>query len=172
VTSPSKKNETSRYIFLHNTRTHTRARRVGSGPGPKKFNWSGPLFLCMQRNSYVWISILLVRFTKKKHLIYSQVTLILWIRWPFSERKLNMTLSRNYFNLDFLCGVSVKTQFSMSTENWHCGIFFIKGIFTNISTKRTLNIGLCIKLYSGITINDNTVFALFLFSLFCCKTLY
>ncbi len=22
---------------------------VGSGPGPKKFNWSGPLFLCMQR---------------------------------------------------------------------------------------------------------------------------
>ncbi len=31
-----------------------------------------------------------------------KIALILRIRWPFSQRKFNMTTSRNYFNLDFI----------------------------------------------------------------------
>jgi hypothetical protein len=44
----------------------------------------------------------------KEFLLIIQVALILWIRWPFSERKFNMTTISNYFNLDFKCGVCVK----------------------------------------------------------------
>ncbi len=44
---------------------------------------------------------------KNKIPLYPQVALILWIRWP-PERKFNMTTIRNYFNLDFKCGVCVK----------------------------------------------------------------
>jgi hypothetical protein len=79
-----------------------------------------------RRTKYNWLLFLSPQINK--------VALILWIRWPFSERKFNMTTSRNCFNLDFICGICVQIlSLVFVPKNWHGGIFFIKGIFTNIS---------------------------------------
>jgi len=77
---------------------------------------------------------------------YFQLAIILWICWHFSKRKLNVTASRKYLNLDFIWGVCIK-------------------IFSLVCVLKT-NVVLCSLLtkYSQILLRQSTLYFLTFFS--------
>jgi hypothetical protein len=50
---------------------------------------------------------------------YQQVALILGIRWPFSERTLNITTIKNYFNLDDIISFNIPNRMEIYEESIH-----------------------------------------------------